>query len=103
MRWVLLRHICNAMPFSVNGMLSELLAWLDTQNQLTVELAVSLVEIDFNECFQIDCYIYLVKIPGIFLVRKNANSKNGQFICEVNVFILNFWCYQQCDAMKNVP
>ncbi len=41
------------------------------------KLAVSLVEIDFNECFEIDCYFYLMKIPGIFLDRKNANSENG--------------------------
>ena len=41
------------------------------------KLAVSLVEIDFNECSEIDCYFYLMKIPGIFLDRKNANSENG--------------------------
>lgn len=41
------------------------------------KLAVSLVKIDVNECFEIDSYVYLMRIPGIFLHRKNANSENG--------------------------
>jgi hypothetical protein len=40
------------------------------------KLAVSLVEIYVNECFEIDSYVYLVRISGKFLHTKNENSEN---------------------------
>jgi hypothetical protein len=41
------------------------------------KLAVSLVQIYVNECFEIDSYVYLVRISGKFLHTKNENSENG--------------------------